>query len=91
MIRSCDGVVRTGAVGAALWTPAGVHGGELPVQDEPEPAVGSVGEFECGGVGPDVETVPPSDDGPVLPVVRLALLDLPRVLLRLILLQEEKM
>lgn len=83
----CVCVAGTGAVRAPLWTPAGVHGGQLPVQDEPEPAVGAVGELERSGVRPDVETVPPSDDGPVLPVVRLPLLDLPRILLHLLLLQ----
>ena len=69
----------TTAFGSPFRAPGGVHGGELPVEDEAEPAVGAVAEFEGRSVAPDVEAVPAPGETPVLPVVGLVAQDLLRV------------
>lgn len=62
----------TRVVGLVLGAAAGVHGGQLAVQQEAEPAVGARAELERGRVAPGVQRVAAAAQRPVAPAVRAA-------------------
>ena len=67
LLQELTSVLR--AIAAPLRAATAVHRRQLVVQNKAEPAVGTVGELEGGGVRPDVETVPTLGQAPLLPVV----------------------
>ena len=41
-----------------LRTATGVHGGELAVENEAEPAVGTIGQLQSSRIRPHVQAIP---------------------------------
>lgn len=46
--------LKTCVVGLVFRTTAAVHGGQFAIEDEAEPAVAAVGQFQGCGVAPEV-------------------------------------
>ena len=77
LIQPLGSVVSAGTeltciVSLVLGRAAGVHGGQLAVQQEAEPAVGAGAELERGRVAPHVQRVAAAAQRPLAPAVRAA-------------------
>lgn len=64
---------RTWTIAAIFRTATGIHGGQFSIQNETEPSIRTVRQFQSGWIRPNVQTITSTAYTPFAPVICFAL------------------